>query len=140
MTKKRGDDQHGYDPERSTARLIRERLEQQAEQRPDKPAQQIGAALKGFKVRKVTPKDKRLIDAYAEIVASQPDDIAYLHSVLCQTSLPYRPTELRRWQRRQGAASLLIEAGSALDPRTGDFVELGLPHGERPRLILIYLG
>jgi hypothetical protein len=34
---------------------------------------------------------------------------------------------------------LLIEAGSALDPKTGNFVELGLPHGERPRLILIHL-
>ena len=33
----------------------------------------------------------------------------------------------------------MIEAGSALDPRTGDFIELGLPHGERPRLILIHL-
>jgi len=140
MTKKRGDDQYGYDPERSAARSWFDHMEQRAEQRPDKPAQQIGAAIKGLKVRKVTPKDKRLIDAHVEIRDSQPDDIAYLHSVLCQTSLPYRPTELRRWQRRQGAASLLIEAGSALDPRTGDFVELGLPHGERPRLILIYLG
>src|SRR5688500_9961482 len=139
MTRKRSDDQHGYDPKRSTARAMRERLEQQAEQRPDKPAKQIGAALPVPKVRKVTPKDKRPIDAHVEIRDSQPDDIAYLHSVLCQTSLPYRPTELRRWQRRQGAASLLIEAGSVLDPRTGDFVELGLPHGERPRLILIHL-
>jgi len=32
MTKKRGDDQYGYDPERSAARSLFDRLEQQAEQ------------------------------------------------------------------------------------------------------------
>jgi hypothetical protein len=136
MTKKRGDDQYGYDPKRSAARLIRERLERQAEQRPDKPAQKLGNVLK---LPKVTPTTERLIEAHTEIIDAPADDIAFLHTVLCQAGLPYRPTELRRWQRRQGAASLLIEAGSALDPRTGDFVELGLPHGERPRLILIHL-
>ena len=136
MTKKRGDDQHGYDPERAAARSLLDRLEQQADQRPDKPARKLGDVLK---LPKITPTTKRLIDAHVEIIDSQPDEKAYLHSVLCQTGLPYRPTDLRRWQRRQGAASLLIEAGSALDPRTGDFVELGLPHGERPRLILIHL-
>jgi hypothetical protein len=136
MTKKRGDDQHGYDPKRTAARLIRERFERQAEQRPDKPAQKLGDVLK---LPKVTSTTKRLIDAHTDILDGPADDIAYLHTVLCQAGLPYRPTDLRRWQRRQGAASLLIEAGSALDPRTGDFVELGLPHGERPRLILIHL-
>jgi hypothetical protein len=136
MTKKRGDDQYGYDPERAAARSLFDHLEQQAEQRPDKPARKLGDVLK---LPKVTGKTKRLIDAHAEIIDSQPDEKAYLHSILCQTGLPYKPTDLRRWQRRQGAASLLIEAGSALDPRTGDFVELGLPHGERPRLILIHL-
>jgi len=134
--KKRGDDQHGYDPKRTAARLIRERFERQAEQRPDKPAQKLGDVLK---VPTITPKTKRLIGAHTEIIDAPADDIAFLHTVLCQAGLPYRPTELRRWQRRQGAASLLIEAGSALDPKTGDFVELGLPHGERPRLILIHL-
>jgi hypothetical protein len=134
---KRGDaDQYGYDPKRQTAKTLLDRLEQQADQRPDKPARKLGDVLK---LPKVTPKTKRLIDAHAEIIDGTPDDIAFLHTVLCQAGLPYRPTELRRWQRRQGAASLLVEAGSALDPRTGDFVELGLPHGERPRLILIHL-
>src|ERR671911_3072018 len=111
MMKKRGDDQHGYDPKRTAARLIRERFERQAEQRPDKPAQKLGDVLR---LPKVTPTTKRLIDAHVEIIDSQPDEKAYLHSVLCQTGLPYRPTDLRRWQRRQGAATLLIEAGSAL--------------------------
>jgi hypothetical protein len=137
MTKKRGDDdQYGYDPKRSAGRAMRERLEQQAEMLPDKPARKLGDVLK---VPKVTPTTKRLIGTHADIIDGAADDIAFSHSVLCQTSLPYRPTDLRRWQRRQGAVTLLIEAGSALDPRTGDFVELGLPHGEKPRLVMLHL-
>ena len=38
-----------------------------------------------------------------------------------------------------GQASLRIEAGSAIDPSTGEFVKLGLPYGEKPRLVLIHL-
>ena len=39
----------------------------------------------------------------------------------------------------QGNATLRIEAGSALDPKTNEFVKLGLPYGEMPRLVLIHL-
>src|SRR3954463_5980633 len=90
MTNKRGDDQHGYDPKRSAARLRRERLERQADQRPDKPAQKLGNVLRG---PKVTPTTKRLIDAHTDILDTPADDIAFSHSVLCQTSLPYKPTD-----------------------------------------------
>src|SRR3954454_17356391 len=94
MTKKRGDDQHGYDPERSAARSLFDRLEQQAEQRPDKPAKKLGDVLK---VPKITPTTKRLIDAHAEIIDGPGGDLAFSHSVLCQTSLPYKPTDERVW-------------------------------------------
>ena len=46
---------------------------------------------------------------------------------------------VREWDRKQGNASLRIEAGSAIDPKTGEFVKLGLPYGEKPRLVLIHL-
>lgn len=46
---------------------------------------------------------------------------------------------MREWDRKQGGATLRIEAGSAIDPRTGEFVRLGLPFGEKPRLVLIHL-
>jgi hypothetical protein len=39
----------------------------------------------------------------------------------------------------EGSASLLIEAGKAKDPESGKWVELGLPFGAKPRLILCYL-
>lgn len=55
--------------------------------------------------------------------------------------IPYRnPGEnVLEWDRRQGKATLRIEAGSAIDPATGDFKRLGLPYGEKPRLVLIHL-
>src|SRR4051794_20856867 len=136
MTKKRGDDQYGYDPKRSAARLLRERLEQQAEQRPDKPARKLGDVLK---FPKITPTTKRLLDARTEIIDGPGGDLAFSHSVLCQTSLPYKPTEERVWIRDQGHVSLLIEAGRARHPDTGKWVELPLPHGEKPRLVMLHL-
>ena len=136
MMKKRGDDQHGYDPKRTAARLIRERFERQAEQRPDKPAQKLGDV---FKLPKVTPTTKRLIDAHTNILDGPPDDIAFSHSVLCQTSLPYKPTDERIWIRDQGHVSLRIEAGAARHPDTGKWFDLPLPHGEKPRLVMLHL-
>ena len=136
MTRKRGDDQYGFDPERATARSLFDRLEQRAEQRPDKQAEQIGAALKGFKVK---PVERRLLDAHGEIMNGSPMEIVYQHSVLAQTSMPYKPTAARVWERSQGGVSLLIEAGRALHPDTGRWVELPLPHGEKPRLVLMHL-
>jgi hypothetical protein len=136
MTKKRGDDQYGYDPDRSTARSFFDHLEQQTEQRPDKPAKQIGD---GLKVRKVKPVERRLLDAHGEIMNGSPMEIIYQHSVLAQTSMPYKPTTARVWERSQGGVSLLIEAGRALHPDTGRWVELPLPHGEKPRLVLMHL-
>src|SRR6266852_688415 len=83
----------------------------------------------------------RLLDAATEIMTSPPDRIDFLHTVQCQCGIPYRNPgdEVREWDRKQGNASLRIEAGSAIDPRTGDFVRLGLPYGEKPRLVLIHL-
>ncbi len=59
----------------------------------------------------------------------------------CQCGIPYRNPgdEVREWDRKQGNAMLRIEAGSAIDPRTGEFTRLGLPFGEKPRLVLIHL-
>ena len=46
---------------------------------------------------------------------------------------------VREWERKQGNASLRIEAGAALDPKSKEYVKLGLPFGEKPRLVLIHL-
>lgn len=92
-------------------------------------------------LKPLTPIQRRIVDAAAEIRFERISQIDYLHTVQCQCVLPYRNPgdHVRTWDRRQGMASLRIEAGSALDPKTGQYVELGLPYGEKPRLVLIHL-
>ena len=89
----------------------------------------------------LTRQQRRLLDTSHAIREEAPDRIDFLHSVQCQCGIPYKnPGEgVLEWDRKQGHTSLRIEAGSAIDPRTGDFVRLGLPFGEKPRLVLIHL-
>jgi hypothetical protein len=90
---------------------------------------------------RLTPVERRLVEASAQILAERSETIDFLHTVQCQCVLPYQnPGDaVRTWDRKQGHASLRIEAGSALDPQTNQYVELGLPYGEKPRLVLIHL-
>lgn len=84
---------------------------------------------------------ERLIDASTAIRSEPPERIDFLHTIQCQIGIPYKNPgdHVREWDRKQGNASLRIEAGSAIDPQTGEFVKLGLPYGEKPRLVLIHL-
>jgi hypothetical protein len=68
-------------------------------------------------------------------------EICFQHSVLCQTGLPYRDPgdNVRLWKRKQGNAALEIEAGRIPDPASGDYIDVGLPWGTKPRLILAHL-
>lgn len=70
--------------------------------------------------------------------ASQP---LYQHTALCQACLPYRNPgdDVRVWERRNGGLWLRVEAGAALDHERGEWVQLGLPYGPKPRLILAHL-
>lgn len=70
-----------------------------------------------------------------------PEDISYSHTVLCQTCLPYRNPgdDARNWKRVNGSVHLVIAAGMALHPGRGEMVEIGLPYGPKPRLILAHL-
>ncbi len=67
--------------------------------------------------------------------------ILYQHSVLCQTCMPYRDpgTEVRAWQRSNGRVSLRIQAGNAYDATNDSWIDVGLPHGPKPRLVLYHL-
>jgi hypothetical protein len=89
----------------------------------------------------LTKHQQRLLDISTAIRSGPPDRINFLHAVQCQCGIPYRnPGEgVLEWDRKQGNASLRIEAGSAIDPNSGDFKRLGLPYGEKPRLVLIHL-
>ena len=67
--------------------------------------------------------------------------ILYQHSVLCQTCMPYRDpgAETRAWQRSNGRVSLRIQAGNAYDASNDTWIDVGLPHGPKPRLVLYHL-
>ena len=83
---------------------------------------------------------KRLLDA-AEATQDAPAEVLYQHSILCQTGLPYRNPgdNILSWERSNGAAGLEITAGKAWHPELSRFVQLGLPYGPKPRLILAHL-
>ena len=81
----------------------------------------------------------RLLDCRAAILDEPASDVVFQHSTLCQTGLPYRPTTARVWQREQGAVALSIEAGRVRHPSRPVWIDLPLPHGEKPRLVLIHL-
>jgi hypothetical protein len=88
----------------------------------------------------LTPLERRRLEASFQIQETPAEQIAYQHSVLCQTALPYRdPGDVRRWTRSQGTVALEVEAGRARNPLTRTFEDVGLPYGSRPRLILCHL-
>jgi hypothetical protein len=88
----------------------------------------------------LSPVKRRLLQSALAIEAQDPGSILFLHAVFAQTSLPYRdPGPIRLWQRSQGAAHLEIEAGRAFHPGEGAFIDVGLPFGPKPRLILAHL-
>ena len=86
----------------------------------------------------LSPPQKRLLSYALE----EPEQgILYQHSMLCQMSMPYRNPgdENRRWRRKNGYLTLELDAGRAFDDRIDDFIDVGLPYGPKPRLVLYHL-
>lgn len=84
---------------------------------------------------------QRLLDLGGDIATTPADELAFQHSILAQTCLPAAkpPDKVLVWERRQGRATLLVEAGRAINPRSGHFEQLGLPYGPKARLLLMHL-
>lgn len=103
----------------------------------------IGALVKDISplvmARKPGAATLRVIQAAVDIRDEGPT-IAYQHTVLCQTCLPYRDPgdTVRSWDRENGKVSLRLKAGEAMHPTDG-WIDVGLPFGPKPRLILSYL-
>jgi hypothetical protein len=79
----------------------------------------------------------RLVDAAVEIAqdaAVRPD---FLHGILCQVGLPRSRVEGDTFERRSGAASLLVKAGELWDGKR--WQRQPLPWGTRPRLALVHI-
>lgn len=84
----------------------------------------------------------RVLDARDEILGeANEDDLRFLHAVLAQCGLPYRQPKSSavEYQRKNGAAAVIIQAGFLMDPEKGVPVKQGLPYGVKPRLLLIHL-
>ena len=92
-------------------------------------------------LRSLSRIEQRLVRSSVEIEAEDPDTILFQHTVFCQTGLPYRDpgNDVRIWNKKQGAAHLEVAAGRAFSPNVDDFIDVGLPFGPKPRLILAYL-
>ena len=102
---------------------------------------EIDEGMKAAPKLKLTKVQQRALRTSIDIEMDPPEQISYQHTVLCQTSLPYRnPGQgVFRWERKQGSVHLLVNAGEALNPDTDEYVQLGLPFGPKPRLILAHL-
>lgn len=87
-------------------------------------------------MRPLTPIQKRILS-----IPDGTEETVYQHSVLCQTSIPYRDPgpDVRQWERRNGRVSVRIQAGAAFDPAKDGWVDMGLPFGPKPRLVLYHL-
>ena len=90
---------------------------------------------------RLSPIKRRLIDAASEIRQADPDELTFMHTVLTQCALPAtKPSaDVLTWERRQGRASLLIEAGRVHHPTSDKWEQLGLPYGPKARLLLMHL-
>lgn len=93
------------------------------------------------------------VEGRHELLSAPPgtDDLAFLHSGLCQTSLPHRrpPTNHTVWQRSAGRFTLMVtpgvlKSGKGRSERTKPGPQqseayVGVPYGPKARLIMIYL-
>jgi len=106
---------------------------------PRLPNPKKSKALKPLKP--LSRVQKRSVETSASVALEIPSQIVYQHSVLCQTAIPYRDPgpDVRVWDRKQGIVSLRISAGEAKNPKDEEWVQLGLPFGPKPRLILAHL-
>lgn len=102
------------------------------------PGRRHAHLTRGACQEKRTRIDK-LMRAGAEIAAAAPsgEDIAFLHTVMCQVGLPRSRVEGAEFVRRSGNAWVSLQAGF-LDEGTGPVLQ-PLPYGPMPRLALQYV-
>jgi len=94
-------------------------------------------------LRPPTKTQLRLVDAAVSIkdkaAEANKNEIAFHHTVFCQTALPYREVQERVWERTNGYVQISVEAGRTFDPNTEKWVDVPLPFGPKARIIMIHL-
>lgn len=95
------------------------------------------------KVTSLTPVQNKRVNNLIQILEKpgEIEDAAFLHSILCQTFLPYKNPgdDVREYEKQQGKAVLLLKAGEVFNPKTKKFNRVGLPYGSKARLVLAYV-
>lgn len=86
-----------------------------------------------------TKRGAKLVEASADIAAARPDgdDMAFMHTIMCQVGLPRSRVEGTTFERHSGNAALLVEAGKLWDGE--QFVQQSIPYGPMPRLMLAWM-
>lgn len=105
------------------------------------PVSSIAPKLKLVKRRRPNPSvvEERLLKARK--AEDEIQQIIYQHTLFCQACMPRTDPgdAVRRWERANGIAVLEIEAGRMMDPQLGRLVDVGLPFGAKPRLVLAHI-
>lgn len=88
---------------------------------------------------KISRQQHRLSTAGVQIDQGAPDadDLAFMHTVLCQVGLPRRAVEGASYERVSGGVGIQITAGSLWDGER--FVQHPVPYGPMPRIVLAHL-
>jgi len=114
-----------------------------AKVKPPKKAKPIAAVIplkaKTKTTAPATKREAKLLAASAEIAGTRPDgdDLAFMHTIMCQVGLPRSQVKGTTFERHSGSAGLLVEAGKLWDGK--QFVQQPIPYGTTPRLILAWM-
>lgn len=89
-------------------------------------------------IPKPSSTTRKILDGAVAVRDTAPgeEDIAYLHAILTQVSLPRRKMAARAFERRSGSAVLRIDAGAFWTGR--QFEDQPLPYGPMPRYMLAW--
>lgn len=93
----------------------------------------------GKKYKPLTVVERRMIESAADIATYTAEQTNYLHTLFCQTIMPYRKQTTRVWEHRNGNSILRVEAGTAYHPEEDRYIPLPLPCGPKARLVQIHL-
>ena len=104
-----------------------------------KPHADPATTARKNKGQSLTQRERKLIATSAAIGAAPPenDELAFMHSIMCQVGLPRSKVATLEFERTCGSIGLYIRAGKLWDGKT--FIQQPIPYGPMPRLIMAHL-
>lgn len=91
------------------------------------------------KPKPLTKREKAIVEVGVKIDSEppKPNDLTFMHSMMCQVGLPRKKVDSLEFERVCGNAGVSLRAGKVWDGK--QFVQQQLPYGTIPRLIMTYL-